>query len=120
MDLKDYLTGYPDIVHGGVQCAILGELAWWAVFEWLKKVGIAKRVELRFLRAAKAFSPLEAKGKIREIKGMDVSVSACIFNEENKVCTKALVTYYLPERSEFIKIVGDERIAEAYLSRQEG
>ncbi|MCH8028511.1 MAG: hypothetical protein IH874_01075 [Candidatus Dadabacteria bacterium] len=51
---------------------------------------------------------------------MDVSVSACIFNEENKVCTKALVTYYLLERSEFIKIVGDERIAEAYLSRQEG
>lgn len=118
MDPKDYHTGFPDIVHGGVQCAILDEVAWWTVFDRLKKVGVTKSIELRFLRAARASSPLEARGKITSIEGRDVHVSTRILNEDNEVCTMGMVTYHLPEREEFFKIVGDERIAEAYLRRE--
>ena len=45
---KNY-SGFPDIVHGGIQAAILDEVAFWAMFNKYKSIGFTTNMNIQYL-----------------------------------------------------------------------
>ena len=78
---KDHFSGFPGILHGGIQCALVDEVAFWAMFDRLKRIGLTTRVEMDFIKRAEMIGPLEIRGKIDEIKNRSVLVSVNILNK---------------------------------------
>jgi acyl-coenzyme A thioesterase PaaI-like protein len=111
---EDHFSGFPGILHGGVQCALVDEVAFWAMFDRLKKIGLTMKVEMDFLNAVKTSSFLEIRGKVDKIQGRRVSVTANILNDENEICTRSRVAYYIPRKEVLFKIMGRERFTEKF------
>jgi len=112
---EEHFAGFPGILHGGVQCALVDEVAFWAMFDRLKRIGVTVKVEMDFLNAVKTSSSLEVRGKIERIQGRRVFVNVKILSEEGEVCTRAKVVYYIPKKEIAFKIMGRERFKEKFL-----
>jgi acyl-coenzyme A thioesterase PaaI-like protein len=112
---KEHFSGFPGILHGGVQCALVDEVAFWAMFDKLKRIGVTVKVEMDFLNAVKTSYPLEIRGKIEKIKGRRVFVNVNILNDKKEVCTLSRVVYYIPKKEVVFKILGKERFTEKFL-----
>ncbi len=112
---EEHFAGFPGILHGGVQCALVDEVAFWAMFDKLKKIGVTVRVEMDFLNAVKTPSLLEVRGRIDRIQGRKVFVNASIIDEKKVICTRAKVAYYIPKKEMLFRIMGKERFTEKFL-----
>ncbi len=107
--LDGHLSGFPGILHGGIQCALIDEVAFWAMFDKLKKIGLTMKVEMDFVRKVENPGDLEVRGKIEEIKDRKVTVKVSIYNGDNKLATRGRVTYFIPSREMLYKVMGKER-----------
>ncbi len=113
-DPKEHLAGFPGILHGGVQCALIDEVAFWTLFDKYKKIALTSSVEMEFLRTVKTSSVLEARGRVTEMLGRKVTVDAEIL-DNNKTCTKGRVTYHIPKREITLRILGKQRFTDEFL-----
>lgn len=102
-----HFNGFPGIVHGGIQCAILDELAFWAMFDKVGKIGVTTRIDLRYLAAVGFDKPIEARAKVLEENGGTVRVAASIKGADGKDAAKSVVTYALPDRKTLNAILGE-------------
>ncbi len=107
---RRYFNGFPGILHGGIQCAILDELAFWTMFDKVGKLGVTTRIDLRYLSPVGFDAPVEARAKVLEEEGRTVRVSAAIKNRNGKNSAKAVVTYELPDRETLDGILGKETL----------
>jgi uncharacterized protein (TIGR00369 family) len=89
-------TGYPGIVHGGIQATLLDEIAAWTVYVKCETSGVTQEMKVIF------HSPLrmeqgEATIKARLIEKTEKSaiLQAEIFDSEGKLCSEATLNYYL-------------------------
>jgi uncharacterized protein (TIGR00369 family) len=112
---EEHFSGFPGILHGGVQCALVDEVAFWAMFDKLKRIGVTSKVEMEFLSPVPTSSLLEIRGKIDKIQGRRVFVSVSILNEDGEVCTRSRVTYYIPRKEILFKIMGKERFTPKFM-----
>jgi acyl-coenzyme A thioesterase PaaI-like protein len=112
---EDHFSGFPSILHGGVQCALIDEIAFWVMFDGLKKIGVTSKIEMKFLNTVKTSSLLEVRGKIDDIQGRNVSICVNILNEKNEICTRGSVIYYIAKKETIFKILGKERFTEKFL-----
>jgi acyl-coenzyme A thioesterase PaaI-like protein len=112
--LDEHLSGFPGILHGGIQCALVDEVAFWAMFDKLKKIGLTMRVEMDFVKKVENPADLEVRGKIEEIKNRRVKVKVNIYNGEKNLATRSRVTYFIPSRDMLYKIMGKERFTEKF------
>jgi len=103
-----HFNGFPGVVHGGIQCAILDELAFWAMFDKLGKLGVTKRIDLRYLSPVGFDLPIEARAKVLESESKNVRVSAVIKHKNGGNSAKAIVTYGLADRGTLCPILGEE------------
>lgn len=111
---EEHFSGFPGILHGGVQCALVDEVAFWVTFDRLQKIGVTVKVEMDFLNAVKTSSFLEIRGKIDKVQGRRVFVSANIVDDKNEICTRSRVVYYIPKKEILFKIMGKERFTEKF------
>ncbi|MGH7901644.1 MAG: PaaI family thioesterase [Thermodesulfobacteriota bacterium] len=111
---KDHFSGFPGILHGGIQCALVDEVAFWAMFERLKRIGLTTKVEMDFIKKVEMIGPLEIRGKIDEIRNRSISISVNILNKNGEVATKSRVIYYIPKRDMLYKLMGKERFTEKF------
>lgn len=112
---EGHLAGFPGILHGGVQCALVDEVAFWAMFDKLRKIGVTVKIDMDFLSAVRTSSLLEVRGKIEEIQGRRVFVNVNILDDEGRASTRARVVYYIPKRKAVFRIMGRERFKEEFL-----
>ncbi|MGB7293146.1 MAG: PaaI family thioesterase [Thermodesulfobacteriota bacterium] len=112
--LEEHLSGFPGILHGGIQCALVDEVAFWAMFDKLKKIGVTMRVELDFVKKVDNPGVLEVRGKVEEIRDRMVTVNVNIYNGEKNLTTRSRVTYLIPRREMLYKIMGEERFTEKF------
>lgn len=111
---KEYFAGFPGILHGGVQCALVDEIAYWAMFDKLKKIGLTTKIEINYNRKVDSSMELEVRGRVTSVEGRTVVVNAEIIDENRKVCTKSTVTYVLPKKEVVYKVLGEERFNEKF------
>lgn len=46
---EKHLQGFPGILHGGIQCALVDEVAFWTMFDRYKKIALTAKIEMEFL-----------------------------------------------------------------------
>lgn len=106
--------GFPGILHGGIQCALIDEVAFWTMFDKFHKIGLTSKLDMEFLRPVDASSELTIRGKVTEEDGRRVSVQVGLFNDKNKICTRSKVDYTITKREVTYKLIGKERFTEKF------
>lgn len=112
----DHFAGFPGILHGGVQCALVDEVAFWTMFDRLKKIGLTTKVEINYIKKVDSGKELEVRGKVSKIRGRHVVVDTKIIDQKGNECTTSKITYFLPKKEVVFDVLGEERFNEKFLS----
>lgn len=104
-----HFNGFPGILHGGIQCAIVDETAYWAMFDKVKKIGLTANINLQYLSPVPMNTELEVSAQVREVHKRKVRVDTVITTEDSEVLTQADVLYFLPNKKVVFKVFGEER-----------
>ena len=113
---EKHFNGFPGILHGGIQCALVDEVAYWAMFDKIKKIGLTAKIDLQYLKPVPMNVELEVSAKVTTVKNRKVTVETYIQEENAGVCTKAEVLYFLPNKKAVFKVFGEESFNEKFLS----
>jgi uncharacterized protein (TIGR00369 family) len=85
--------GAPDVIHGGVQAALLDEVmgaAAHCAFDGEPEVDVVTaELSLRYRRPCPAGAPLRLRGQLLRAEGRDVFVTGEIFDGSGEVLTRA-------------------------------
>ncbi len=104
-----HLEGFPGILHGGIQCALMDEVAFWTMLDKYQKIALTTNINMDFMRPVGASSELTVIGTIDNENGSKISVNVRIIDGSGKVCTKGRVDYVIPKRAVTYRIMGKER-----------
>ncbi len=111
---EKHLQGFPGILHGGIQCALVDEVAYWTMFDKHKKIALTAKIDMEFLRPVGTDSELVIRGRIIGEEDRRVSVQVNITGEGNKVCTRSRVEYIIPKKEVTYRIMGKERFTKKF------
>lgn len=111
---EKHLEGFPGILHGGIQCALVDEVAFWTMFDKYRKIALTTKVDMDFLRPVGASSELTVRGRVEKENGRRISVQVNILDSSDKVCTKSRVDYVIPKRQMTYRIMGEERFTQKF------
>ncbi|HPH64054.1 MAG TPA: PaaI family thioesterase [Paludibacteraceae bacterium] len=83
------------ILHGGIQCTMIDEIAAWANQYYLKTCGVTAKMETKYIKPVRTDQgQLTLRSKIdHSIKNITI-VKTKIFNYEGELCTKATSTFF--------------------------
>lgn len=109
---EKHFAGFPGILHGGIQCALVDEVAFWAMFDKVGKLGLTTKIEIQYLKAVNANVDLEVRGRISKMRDRFVVVDTVILDDKGNECTKSQVTYYLPKKEVLFDVMGKEKFTE--------
>ena len=48
-------------MHGGIQCALIDEVAFWAMFDKFKKIGLTARIEINYQKKVETLKDIEIR-----------------------------------------------------------
>ncbi len=92
----DYLQGYTNVLHGGIQATIMDEIASWVVYVLLETAGVTSKMEIRYLKPVLiSKGTLTIKGKIVSKEKRLANISVELFDGNNELCTEANVHYFV-------------------------
>ena len=96
--------GWPGIVHGGIQCTLMDEMAAWVVLHDLKVSGVTARLDTKFLKPLSSRTlSIVIKGKLEKNNHRLAWVDVWIENAEGERCAEAKALYYTFSREDSIK-----------------
>ncbi len=110
---EKHLQGFPGILHGGIQCALVDEVAFWTMFDKYKKIALTAKIDMKFLKPVGTASELKVRGRITGEDGRKVRVEVVIY-EQQKVCTRSRVDYIIPSKEVTLRVMGKERFTEKF------
>jgi hypothetical protein len=93
-NLSNLYSGFPSVVHGGIQATIIDEIGFWAMFNTIKRLGFTKSLSVEYLSKIEVNKELNAVGKIIEVTDDLVSVEVEILSDSNSK-TRGIVEYKL-------------------------
>ena len=91
---NDY-TGFPNIIHGGIQDTVIDEVGFWAMYNKYKTIGFTTRMTLDYLNKLEANTKLRAIATKIERNNTLVNVEVKILNKDNAVGTIGNLNYKL-------------------------
>ena len=92
---KTQYQGWIDTLHGGIQAVLLDEICAWTILWKLQTTGVTSKMETRYLHAVSTKdSYLTLRAHIVEQKRNIVILEAGIYDSQEKLCTKAVCTYF--------------------------
>ena len=105
--LSNLYSGFPSILHGGIQACIIDEIGFWGMFNERRRIGFTQKLELDYLSKIETNVNLVVEG--REVGSSDNTseVEVGIFHN-SKLKTKGLVSYKLISDSAIKKFFGDK------------
>jgi uncharacterized protein (TIGR00369 family) len=91
----DY-QGFYQILHGGIIATLVDEIAGWVVQVLCKTAGVTSEMQVKYLKPVYTNKgPLRLEAHIQEMKGRFAEIEVNLFDVDNVLCTKSIVTYYL-------------------------
>ena len=112
---KEHFCGWPGIVHGGVQCTLVDEVSFWAMFHRTRKIALTAKIDMVYMKKVPSGGTLEVRARIKEIRGRRVEVDSVIRDEDGTELASAAVTYVFPRKAALREILGPERMSEQFL-----
>ncbi len=87
--------GYKDVLHGGIQATILDEISAWLVNTQCNTAGVTQALSIEYYHPVKLSGIIKAKAVLIERTEKQAKIAASLMNSEGKVCSEAIVTYFL-------------------------
>lgn len=97
---KQYLQGYKDVLHGGIQTTLLDEIASWVVYVKAETAGVTSDLNIRFIKPVFTIdTEITIRAKIIKREKRVVTILGELFNSKNVLCAEAHINYvvYDPE-----------------------
>lgn len=93
------LEGWGNVVHGGIQAALLDELAGWIVLIKMKTSGVTSALNVKYLKPVNiSKGEVTVKGRLISEDKRLVTISASLFDGDGIECATAEIIYFcLPE-----------------------
>jgi uncharacterized protein (TIGR00369 family) len=90
------LQGFRDVLHGGIQAALLDELAGWIVQTQCQTAGVTSSLEIKYHRPVYiSDGEIMLRGKIKEKETKLVIIETELLGNDGKLCASAIVKYFL-------------------------
>lgn len=87
--------GWLNTLHGGIQAVLLDEICAWVIVRKLQTTGVTSKMETRYLKPISTKDDyILLRSSIKEKRRNVILVEACIYNQANELCTKAVCTYF--------------------------
>ena len=102
-------------MHGGVQCALVDEVSFWAMFNETRKIALTAKIDMVYMKKVPSGRTLDVRAKIREIRGRRVEVDSVIRDEDGTELASAAITYVFPRKETLREILGPECLGEEFL-----
>jgi uncharacterized protein (TIGR00369 family) len=94
-DPEDYYQGYGNLLHGGVQAALLDEIASWYIFARMNTAGVTSGIEIKYIKPVfMDRGPFEIRSRLKEIRDNIIIISAELKDNSGQICSGAAVTYF--------------------------
>ena len=106
-NLSNLYSGFPSVVHGGIQATIIDEMGFWAMFNGMKRLGFTKSLSVEYLSKIEVNKELKAVGKIVSTIDELVSVEVEILSDSSAK-TRGIVEYKLISDQVIKKYFGPE------------
>ena len=93
---KDYLQGYGNVLHGGIQTTVLDEISSWVVYVKAQTGGVTANLEMKFRKTAYVHKgPLTARAKMTDTDKRFAYIFAELLDQEGNVCSEGHFRYYI-------------------------
>ena len=89
------LEGWNNVVHGGIQAALLDELAGWIILIKMKTAGVTSQMNVRYIKPVNiSKGEVTVRGKIVAVDKKLATISASLFDGEGSECAHAEIIYF--------------------------
>jgi uncharacterized protein (TIGR00369 family) len=87
--------GYHNVLHGGIQAAIMDEIASWVVYVKLKVAGVTSSVNVRYHKPIfMNDGPLNIRASVGAMRRNLADIQVRIFNRENTLCAEGTIVFF--------------------------
>ena len=93
-NLSNLYSGFPSIVHGGIQASIIDEIGFWAMFNARKQIGFTQKLEIDYLSKIEINQEMMVEGREISMTSNTSKIEVNIFHN-SKLKTKGIVSYKL-------------------------
>ncbi len=92
---KPQFEGYHGVLHGGIQATIMDEIASWVVYVKVKAAGVTSSINVHYHKPIyMTGEPIIVHSKILCMRRNLADIQVMIYNNENELCSDAVVTYF--------------------------
>jgi uncharacterized protein (TIGR00369 family) len=92
----EYLQGYPNVLHGGIQSTLMDEVASWAVYILLETGGVTSKMEIKFLKPVLISNgPLSIKASLINKEKRFANIRTELYDGYNELCAEGIVQYFI-------------------------
>jgi uncharacterized protein (TIGR00369 family) len=106
-DPVEYMQGFPDVVHGGIQSTLMDELASWIVFVKVKTVGFTSGMEIRFKKPLLVSKGrVKITGKLVNLSRRIAEIETHIYDSDHVECARGNIKYFLYPSDQAYKMMG--------------
>lgn len=93
---SEHYQGYVNILHGGIQAALLDEIASWTVYVKARTGGVTSSMTVDYLKPVYTNKgPVKLKAQLIKTEGRIATIQVKLYNHENKVASQATVNYFI-------------------------
>lgn len=86
--------GYGNVLHGGIQAALLDEIASWVVFIKLSTSGVTSNLSIDFIKTVfTTGGEIALRARLLSREGRTARIQTELSDSGNQVCSRAVVTY---------------------------
>jgi len=108
VNLTEHYSGFPGVVHGGIQATVLDEVMAWCIFSVLQKVGVTVDLQVRYNKPLKTDTPYLARARvIKTIKPRLIELYGEIAAADT-VYSKARAHYYALPHEKAKNLLGED------------
>lgn len=96
----EYLQGYHNVLHGGIQATLMDEIGEWLIQIKLKTAGVTSSLNARYLKPVSMVKGnIKLRASVVKQRRNLVDVLVELFDSDDILCAKADITYFtFPEK----------------------
>ena len=92
---KHQFQGYTNVLHGGIQSALIDEIAYWVVLIKLKTGAVTVRLDVQLKKPVYMDKgKIKLRARLIEVNKMIANIAVKLFDSDNNLCAKANVHYF--------------------------
>jgi len=87
--------GYQGVLHGGIQAAIMDEIASWVVYVKIRVAGVTSSMDVRYHKPVyMAGGAVRVRSSVIRMRRNLADIRVGIYNQADELCSEAMITYF--------------------------